>query len=722
MNENAQTPAVSSARRGIELYFAISIFAFAFLLRLIYIFEISASPFFENLVIDCRRYSEWGHEIAAGNWLGDGVYYQSPLYAYFLGFVYRFISTDLFAVRLIQAAIGSASCVLLYMIAARLFDRRAGLLAGFLAAAFAPLIYYDCMIMKTVLSVFLAALGLLLLLKAVESNRPGLWLACGLVWGAAALARENYLLIAAAFGIWQIIRHLRDRRAVRLRPFWLYAVGIALVILPVTIRNVTVSGDFALVTSNLGQNLYIGNNPVNRTGAYEAPEFVVASPLYEEKAFRDAAENLTGRTMTTGEVSAFFRRRALDWMSANPGPAFALMGKKFLLFFNNYEVADNQSIYFMERYSWLLALDFVRFGLIAPLGILGLVLLWRQRSKYAPFFIFGILYAVSVIAFFVFSRYRLPVVVIFLPPAAYAALWLIDRLKAREWKAVRVPFIVLVCLFAYSFVPTYSLRANPDDPQDSHTYHDEVMAMRFINLGQIHRRIAEKIQKPGQDTPALLELRKAREAFREAKKLLPKAAEPHLYDAEALRQAGHLGKAEQEYRIAISKAPVLAPSYVALAELLLDDRLGAIMEAREQLEEALSHDPGSEHANKLYSRVCNALADTEFFQKKLEERPNDLWALTYFAVALLFNRDTDKAFPALEKALKLNPRYVPANNAMALAFLKISEYDHAVYYARQVRKLGGKVWKITERELEGYAPHHHGEHDHGEHEHHHDDE
>jgi tetratricopeptide (TPR) repeat protein len=404
-------------------------------------------------------------------------------------------------------------------------------------------------------------------------------------------------------------------------------------------------------------------------------------------------------------------------MSANPGPAFALMGKKFLLFFNNYEVADNQSIYFMERYSWLLALDFVRFGLIAPLGILGLVLLWRSRDIYAAFYIFGILYAASVIAFFVFSRYRLPVVVVLLPPAAHSVFWFIDRLRSREWKLVRMPAIVLACLFAFVYVPTYSLRANPDAPQDSHTYHDEVMAMRFINLGQIHRRIAEKMQKPGGDTPVLLELRKAREAFREAKKLLPRAAEPHLYDAEALKQAGYLGKAEQEYRIAISKAPTLAPSYVALAELLLDDRLGAIMEAREQLEEALSRDPGSEHANKLYSQVCNVLADTEFFRQKLEERPNDPWALTYFAVAALFNRDTEAAFPALEKALKLNPRYVPANNAMALAFLKISEYDHAVYYARQVEKLGGKVWDIIERELEGYSPHH----DHGEHKHHHKD-
>lgn len=709
MNDNVPTAAGSGTRNWTELYFAVSIFAAAFLLRLIYILEISASPFFENLVIDCRRYSDWGMEIAAGNWLGDGVYYQSPLYAYFLGFIYRFITTDLLAVRLMQAAIGSASCVLFYLIASRLFDRRAGLLAGFLAAAFAPLIYYDSMIMKTVLSIFLALLGLFLLLKALDSGRPGLWLGCGLAWGAAALVRENYLLIAAAFAVWYFLRYIRDRRAIRLGPLWLYLAGVALVVAPVTVRNITVSGEFALVTSNLGQNLYIGNNPVNRTGAYEAPEFVVASPLYEERAFRDSAEKMTGRSMTTGEVSVYFRRRALSWMNSNPGDAAALTAKKSLLFFNNYEVADNQSIYFMERYSRLLALDILRFGLIAPLGILGLVLLWHRRGKYAPLYIFGILYAASVIAFFVFSRYRLPVIVVLLPAAAYSVFWLADRVRARQWKALRAPAVVLVCLFAFAYVPTFGRRANPGDPQDIHTFHDEVMAMRFINLGQIHRRVAQAFQKRGEETPALLELRKAREAYREAKRLLPKAAEPHLYDAEALVQAGYLGKAEQEYRIAISKAPALASSYVALAKLLLDDRLGAIMEAREELDKALLHEPDNEEANSLYLQVSDMLADIEFFRKQVAEKPEDVWALTHLAVAALFGGDVETAFPAIEKALTLNPRYIPAHNAMALAFLKISEHEHAEYYARQVRELGGRIWEITRKELASCPLHDHGE-------------
>jgi hypothetical protein len=98
------------------------------------------------------------------------------------------------------------------------------------------------------------------------------------------------------------------------------------------------------------------------------------------------------------------------------------------------------------------------------------MLLWRRRGKCAPLYIFGVLYAASVIAFFVFSRYRLPIIVVLLPTAAYTVFWLADRVRTRKWKALRTPAVVLACLFAFVYVPTYSRRAEPGDPQDLHTF------------------------------------------------------------------------------------------------------------------------------------------------------------------------------------------------------------------------------------------------------------
>ena len=64
------------------------IFALALVLRLIHLWQIRQAPFFDLLIGDARAYDLWAQQIAAGDWIGREVFYQAPLYAYFLGLVY----------------------------------------------------------------------------------------------------------------------------------------------------------------------------------------------------------------------------------------------------------------------------------------------------------------------------------------------------------------------------------------------------------------------------------------------------------------------------------------------------------------------------------------------------------------------------------------------------------------------------------------------------------
>ena len=61
------------------------IFLLALAIRMTYLYEIHDNPFFHNLMLDEVSYDKWGQRIAAGDWLGKGVFYQDPLYPYFLG-------------------------------------------------------------------------------------------------------------------------------------------------------------------------------------------------------------------------------------------------------------------------------------------------------------------------------------------------------------------------------------------------------------------------------------------------------------------------------------------------------------------------------------------------------------------------------------------------------------------------------------------------------------
>ena len=84
----------------------------AIVLRMVYLYEIHDNPFFHHLIIDESSYDQWAQRIAAGEWLGKEIFYQDPLYPYFLGTIYSIIGRDLVWVRVIQLFIGSLTCVL----------------------------------------------------------------------------------------------------------------------------------------------------------------------------------------------------------------------------------------------------------------------------------------------------------------------------------------------------------------------------------------------------------------------------------------------------------------------------------------------------------------------------------------------------------------------------------------------------------------------------------
>src|SRR6185295_16902767 len=107
--------------------------------------------------------------IAGGEWLGREVFYQAPLYPYLLGLIYAAAGRHLLLVRVVQALIGSASCALLVLAGARLFSRRTGLIAGLMLALYAPAIFFDGLLQKSVLDVFFVCLALWLMSRTEET-------------------------------------------------------------------------------------------------------------------------------------------------------------------------------------------------------------------------------------------------------------------------------------------------------------------------------------------------------------------------------------------------------------------------------------------------------------------------------------------------------------------------------------------------------------------------
>lgn len=420
------------------------VLAVAALLRVAHVMALSTTPFFDNLGLDCLVYDEWAQRIAAGDWMGSRIFYQDPLYPYFLGVLYAVFGRDLMLVYLLQVGFGVATCALTAVLGRRIFGAAAGNLAGAIAALFLPSIFYEAQIEKTFLSVFLVAAFLVLVLD----RRRGARVAAGTVLALASLTRAN-LIVFIPLGIAALLFERAATKGRRRRAAYdflslpdgygvqqagAFLVGCLLVLAPVALRNHHVEGQWVLTTSQAGQNFYIGNNPLNTTGSYIVPPSIRPDPRYEETDFRAAAEKALGRSLRPSEVSDYWNDEAWKHIRSQPEFAQMMFLRKFLLFWNDYEVPDNLNMYLLERWSWVLRLPLLGVGAIAALGILGGIVAFLPKVEVRVLVAFIAIYCVTVIAFFVFSRYRIQIVPALAVLAAHGLLWLADQVRARRWE------------------------------------------------------------------------------------------------------------------------------------------------------------------------------------------------------------------------------------------------------------------------------------------------
>ena len=394
-------------------------------LRVAHVLALRDSPFFAHLVVDPEYYDAWARQIAAGDWLGDRAFYMDPLYPYVLAALYRVVGHDLLLARLMNVAFSAVTCVLVARLGRQVGGPATAALAAMGLALYAPDIFYTGEIDKTSLSMLLGAAALTLGLE----RTPRAWLAAGAACAAAALTRANFLLFIPLGALVALAEPGAPRA--RLRGAFAVVAGALLVLAPVAWRNHHVSGVWVLTTTQAGQNFYTGNNPTNPYGAYGAVPFVRSNPHFEEIDFRAAAETRIGRRMSPQEVSAFWFGEGFAHIGSAPGFAATAFARKAVLFWNDFEISDNQDQYLLERFSWVLRLPLLRFGWVAPLALLGAIVGWRRSRAVRLLAGYAVVYWLSLVAFFLFSRYRLPVVLALLPLAALGTVELAARVRSR---------------------------------------------------------------------------------------------------------------------------------------------------------------------------------------------------------------------------------------------------------------------------------------------------
>ena len=354
-------------------------------LCLVHLWFLADSPLLRYLTLDLKSYDSWARAILAGDVLGKQVFYQDPLYPYLMAFVYMLTGARVVHVLLVQVAASVATVYLTYRLAEKLFGPQAARVAVWAAALYGPAVYYAGKPEKAAFAALAVTASLFMLVRARESGGPRLWLAAGVLLGLGSLLRGNVLLVAiAAIALVALTPVAVATRTGRAKAAAVLAAGLGLVILPVLVRNRVVGEDWVFTTSQAGANLFIGNNAGNVTGTYAVPHFVRPSPLYEEEDFRRFAEHTVGRRLGPSEVSRFYVGLVTTWARTHPASFFRLQWTKLLAFLDRWEYPDNWSLYFVRRFSPVVALPLLSYGIVVPFAALGLVTVFRRPRQPAP--------------------------------------------------------------------------------------------------------------------------------------------------------------------------------------------------------------------------------------------------------------------------------------------------------------------------------------------------
>jgi tetratricopeptide (TPR) repeat protein len=227
-------------------------------------------------------------------------------------------------------------------------------------------------------------------------------------------------------------------------------LAAALPVLPATIRNRVVGRDFVPVTWTAGPNLFQCNNPVAAAETNMLSKEFEFNPATLERDSLRLAELAEGRALRPSEASRYWTRRAIGWMTSAPGTAALHLGRKFLLFFGEREIASSYNFEADLPRTALLSRLPLRSGYAIPLALLGLVLGFAGRRRFGLFAMLLFSYAAGLTVFVPLGHYRAPALPAILPLAAFGLIALLRRAIPRPGKPFAAALVLLAAFGALS--------------------------------------------------------------------------------------------------------------------------------------------------------------------------------------------------------------------------------------------------------------------------------
>jgi tetratricopeptide (TPR) repeat protein len=636
----------------------LSLLLFSAAVRMFFFLQLRGTDLATVPLLDSEAYHEWALRLVAGDWGWNETYWMGPLYPHFLALVYLGFGSDGQAALLIQLGLSLLNVWLVFRLARVMLPGEkegTALLAAYLFGFYGAAVFYAGTLLMATLVTTLFLLTGLQTVRAIREPTARNWLLLGVTCGLTALARGNVLLVLLALPLllWKATPGIGHTP--RWRNMGALFLGGALMLTPVTLRNLIVADDFVILTSNGGVNLLIGQQH-DYQGIF-APVMEEAQAEFDP-SMEATLERELGRDLKGSEVSRILAGRAWRMFRDN----LAAMPRHYLFkayrFWNGYELPQIVSFEFWQkRFSalWVLPVPFV---LLSALGILGFRFLPHDARWIMLVLI--VAYFLSLMPFFPTARYRQPIVPLV---AIGAAVFVVAMVKGSGRRPFWLPAAAVLILILW---PSWAALGKAEVLWQAHL-HEASRASRRGNLDKTlaKGREAEAARSGLADTPYHLSLFLERLGEYEEALAALELARARRPDHRLIpyRQGRNLEQMKRydEALAAFEAAAGLDPdwAYPYLRAGLVRNRLGDKAGALELMEQAHVRSPGS---FRVRSNLASLYAENGYL---------------------------DRAIPLLEALTRDYPHYVNGWFNLAVACYQAGRPERATEALDQAARLRG---------------------------------
>jgi 4-amino-4-deoxy-L-arabinose transferase-like glycosyltransferase len=363
-------------------------------------------------------------------WLGPRHFYQEPAYAYLVALTYKIAGAAVPTyVFFWQMLLGILSVVLIHRIAEDHFGPVVAALAAMLALLCGPLLMHELVLLRDSTIAFAGLLTVFLADRALTRLQWYWWLLAGMSLGFGLELKGIFnIYLLGLLGI-IVLHHWRCWKPMAIAGALMVAGATAFMV-PAMARNVAVGVSPTAVAGNAGF-AFIQNN---------SPAYDWRAPALVEETYFPALLGKTDGKLLPGVIETL-KSHPSTWSVAK------MVAGKFDASWHWWERPDNASYYSYRMFAPVLGL-MLTFALIAPLALVGLVLVGPPVRRHLTLYLLLLTGLAPMVIFNVMGRFRLPLLTAAIPFAALAVVRIVEWARSGNWARAALAALA-VCAVAF---------------------------------------------------------------------------------------------------------------------------------------------------------------------------------------------------------------------------------------------------------------------------------